>query len=158
MPKTLPQFKNIADLKTTPRSSVILYCTKQQWERLTSGKKRGKKLERNQPAIRFDPAPWGGGDIILFPVIPALYNLTSISACTWRFRRVNNGWVIELICFTVPWTPVPSTPRCERIVLPTGVELGCRPVQNRCRGTCNDVFVPDPNGIGGFFQCQCQSL
>ncbi len=157
MPKTLPQFKNIADLKTTPRSPVILYCTKKQWGRLTRKMKSGKKLQRNKPAMRFEPAPWGGGDVILFPVIPALHNLKASSACTWKFRKVGIGWVVEYICIPLPVTPGgPGT--CQIIVLPSGIELGCRPIQSGCQGTCQQVFVSGSHGIGGFFQCQCRPL
>ena len=156
MPKTLPQFKNIAQLKTTPRSPVILYCTRQQWGRLSRKMKRGGRLQRNRPAVRFEPAPWGGGDVIFFPVIPAFHELGSPMACIWKFRKDNGGYRVELICLPFPGTPKVPAEECHMVVLPSGIELGCRPAQTGCHGICQDVFVPDPNGIGGFFQCQCR--
>jgi hypothetical protein len=165
MPKTLPQFRNLTELKNAPRFPVILYCSGRRWSQLRRGRKAGR-LQRRRAALRVEPAPWGGGDVILFPVIPDIYELGAGAACTWRLRRRidargRTGFAFELDCVNLPGTPeVPggggAAPDCEHIVTVTGIDLGCRPVQTGCRnGSCSMVFVPDRHGIGGFFQCQC---
>jgi len=60
---SVPQVRNIADLKSTPRSTVLIHFTEEQWKSAIKGVKEGQRLKKSTPFLEFTPLPDGGGII-----------------------------------------------------------------------------------------------
>ena len=159
----LPAFRNITEIKARPRAPVIPYFTAEQWKRATRGLKvdRRGKVDRKTPAVRYMPAPWGGGDVIAFHDMELVAGIRRGCKPLIDVRpglspgQVTIGFGFE--CIPEPKLPIGS---CELIIRafpgapPDGISpWDCDKVD--CTGRCKLVLVGTPSE--GELQCQCKA-
>jgi hypothetical protein len=156
----LPKFISIDDLKETPREPVIPYFTKNQWHDFISRQRVRKRsaLPLNQFQVRYQLAPWGLGDIIIYPnpefdsfvhhlECKPVIKVSNMQFDPLKLRLIHVGFECHLkYC----------TPYIEVYVgrIPEGANgIGCD--DKHCQGGCKEIFVGTQTD--GYFTCTCRS-
>lgn len=60
---SVPQVRNIGDLKSTPRSLTLIHFTAEQWKGAIKGVKEARSIKKGRSFIEYTPLPDGGGII-----------------------------------------------------------------------------------------------
>ena len=163
-PSRLPVFRNVCEIRATPRVPVIPYFTAKQWKAATRGVtvRARAKLDPSHVAVRFHPAPWGGGDIVTYHDLELPVRIGVNCVPVLRLGRIPGDPHPVLrfgyeLCVPEPSRPVGS---CELIIhpfvgpIPDDVSpWSCE--QGSCTGRCELVLVGEP--ADGVLQCQCKS-
>lgn len=148
----LPTFINIDDLKKDPREPVIPYMTKVRWDDFISRQRilKRSRLPLSQFQVRYHLAPWGNGDIIIYP--NPLYKLLDCKSIikveilpNLKVRRIYIGFECRRkYCVTYIELYVDQ--------IPDGANgIGCD--DEHCRGGCREIFVGTQQD--GYFTCSC---
>ena len=159
-----PVFRNIRDIRSTPRIPVIPFFTASQWKAATKGIRtttRGK-IDPAQVAVRFQSAPWGGGAVIAYPDVNAAAQVGMNCVPILRMERMPGSLGSGLVFGYELCAPEPRLPfgRCELIIraFPGSPSEGISPWdcdQGDCTGRCELVLVGGPGN--GQLQCQCKA-
>jgi hypothetical protein len=155
--RKLPKFVNIDSIKKTPRDPVIPYFTKARWNDLISRQRVQKRsaLPLSQFQVRYQLAPWGDGNVIIYPN-PTFEGFLRLE-CKPVLKVVVKNDPIELILIYIGF-------ECRRKYCITYIELyvdeipkgangiGCD--DEHCRGGCREIFVGTQTD--GYFTCSCR--
>jgi hypothetical protein len=154
--RKLPKFVNVHDLKETPEDPVIPFFTKVQWDNLISRQRLRKRsvLPLSEFQVRYHLAPWGGGDVMIYPN-PAFAGYLRFE-CEPLFKVIVQTDPLEmrLIYLGFLCRLKHCIPYIEYYVgeIPKGANgIGCDDEQ--CRGGCREIWVGTQTD--GHLTCQC---
>ena len=143
-------FRNVADIKATPRTPVIVYFTQEQWQSAIKHVKKGT-LQPDLPALRYQSAPWDSQQIIVYPWFASgLFPRFKCKVVVKTFT-LPSGVEVRYLTWECGF---PSSQGCQiRQGDPQGRPIWtCENID--CSGQCQ--FVMGGDLANGFLQCQCR--
>ena len=149
----IPVFVNVNEIRRTPKAPVILYFTKAHWNAIIATKNVLKRsaVPLNQFQMRYQSAPWGNGDVIIYPNLGFHgFHCKPIMEVVqpggpFGALRIRIGFECERQHCEIYTEAYPDH-------IPKGANgIGCD--DTHCRGGCREIFVGTRDD--GYFTCRC---
>lgn len=171
----VPQVRNIADLKSTPRNVTLIHFSAEQWKGAIKGVKEARSIRKGRSFIEYIPLPDGGGIIHADCGSPSPTDRCSVRPVVDLPRpvppqpgpgprpgpelsRLPEQVPVRFECTCRPASgggskaPVVLKPPCELIIeRAPRLRITCR--SNSCSGRCVLTIVRD--GLRFRISCEC---